>query len=283
MNYLKTISEVTSYCLRDVEVPDGQETQYSNIASRMIDEYCGRSPGSLSIGYHLVDFELTSGQIGHVPIKPILSLVPTELVTGVRIRALGYGRETLGDWTDVTIADPLSDTINLRTGRMQLSAVTADFGRSASQSSASRYLIEMEVLAGFFVDTTLADSALINASTVELESVAGVKIGKTLQFNVQPADTSITDYRVTSVDTTTKIVGITPNLAVALASGVTATEKIPEDVKFATAVIIEDRLTFQPSTLRQTETLDVLTDRLSRMGVFPVPMEAQRLLGKYRT
>lgn len=278
MNYLKTADEIAAYCLRDVEVPEGQELQYANIASRMADEFCGRT---LSVAYHILDFELSADQVGVVPVKPVIALAPTTLTTGLRIRPLGRtmngGRRELGAWQDVTIADPLNDTINLKTGRIELGSVSTDFARSTNGSGASNYLVQIEIYGGFFVDTTLSASALVAANAVELDSVVGVSVGKVLQFN-----NVLTDYRVTSVNTITKIVGITPNLAAALASGVPATEKIPEDVKFAVAQIIEDRITYAPNTLRQTETLETLTDRLSRIGSAPLPLDAQRLLSKYR-
>lgn len=280
MNYLKTPAEVINYCPR-VSVPAGKELIYSNIASRMVDEFCTRS---LSIQYYLLDFELSDSLVGRIPKRPIIEFAPDVLSTGVQIRPMtrtySGGRQELSGWADYTFPTGTSDTpVNLKTGRFEIfrsSSGSTDYGRT-NPATASSWQVQVEVFAGFFVDTTLAQSAPHSTNTIFLTSVVGLEVGTRVNFGA-----SSTIYTIQTVDTNTGQCTITPMLAGTQSVGTEITEVVPEDVRIALGMIIEDRLTYEPNTLRQTETLDVITDRFSRHGVHFIPLDAQRLLTKYK-
>lgn len=283
MNYLKTAAEVIDYLTRDVEATVGRELALSRIASRLVDSYCGRT---LSIQYYLLDFELNRAGVGYIPRRPIVALAPTSLTTGLQVRPItvnmGGSRsftDTLSDYPDST--DVLAPLYNNISGRIELSpsglSSSTDFGRGGA-GGAAYYQARVEVYAGFLVDTTLALPAAHGTSTLKLDSVIGVEANKT-RVNLG-ASTAV--YLITSVDVDNNLVTVNPPIPQTYNSGTEVTQVVPEEVKLATASIISDQLTYEPNTLRQTSTLDVLTDRLSRMNNHPIPVEAQHLLAHYR-
>lgn len=285
MRYLKTAQEVIDYTPR-VSVPTGKELAHSTIISRMIDAYLGRS---LSIQYYLLDFELSMNIVGRVPIKPILQLSPTTLATGFQVRPLAKtwngGRREIGQWVDVEIPTAIENLVNPRTGRVEIySSPDSDFGRvfSSALMSQSRgayaWLAKIEIHAGHLVDTRLSSGALAGATSATLASVVGITAGSTiLNFG-----DDVTAYTVTSVDPLTKVVGFTPAHTAVMASGLGVTEAVPEAIKVAAGQIIDDRMTYEPNTLRMTSQLDVIVDRLSRIDVSPIPLDAQYLLASYK-
>mgnify|MGYP001428674364 CR=1 FL=1 len=281
MLYLKSDLQVIDYLTRDVEATVGRELALSRVASVLVDAYCGRS---LSITYYLTDFELNRAGVGFIPRRPIVALAPTVLTTGIQVRPLSVNVDSsrsflagLSDFANST--DVTAPLYNPRTGRIALapSGSATDYGR-VSIGSAPFYQAQVEVYAGFLLDTTLTVAAPHGASSLTLGSVIGAVANVTkIQFGQ-----NLTEYTIITVDTTTKVVTISPTLAGTLGIGTEVTQVVPEDIRLATAVIISDQLTYEPNTLRQTSTLDVLTDRLSRMNNHPIPVEAQTLLSKYR-
>lgn len=271
-----------SYCPR-TGAPIDQESIYSNIASRLIDAHCNRT---LSIRYYLVDFEMNANLAGHIPMRPIVAFAPIILSTGLAVRPLGKnwagGRRLLGNWVDIDIPTDLESLVNIRTGRIEVfSSLIADYGRAVyaqAPRDAYGWLAKLEVYAGFLIDTTLSVAATNGDPSVTLTSVIGLTAGLS---NINFGD-SATNYLVTSI--VDNVVSISPALAATttLPIGYAVTGAVPEDVKVACGQVIEDRVTYEPNTLRQAETLDVIDERFTRMDVSPIPVDAQRLLSKYR-
>lgn len=288
MNYLKTAADVVNYTPR-VDIDSGKELIYSNVASRLIDRYCNQS---LAIQYYLKDFELNGNLVGRIPAISILEVTPTTLSTGFQIRALGKtangARCELGDWVDIEITNPVESLINLRTGRLELFRnLTDDYNRVlfarlyeglglSVQRSAYSWLAKIEITAGFLAETTVASAVSNGATTATLASVKGISVGTQLNFN-----NTLTVNTVSAVDTSTKIVTLSPALT-ALSVGTAVSQVVPEDIKMATGMVIEDRILYEPNTIRQQEKLDVIIDRFQRMSTSPIPVDAQFLLQKYR-
>lgn len=281
MNYLKT-AEVAFYCPRS-GAPTGDELSYSNIASRLIDTHCNRT---LSIKYYLIDFEMSANLAGHIPMRPIVAFSPVTLTTGLAVRPLGKnwngGRRLLGNWVDIDIPTDIESLVNQRTGRIEIySSLITDYGRAVyvqAPRSAYAWLAKMELYAGFLLDTTLSVAAINGATSATLQSVIGLAANLS---KINFGD-SATDYLVTSI--VGNLITFTPALVVTstLPIGYAVTGSVPEDVKVACGQIVEDRLTYEPNTLRQAETLDVISERFTRMDVSPIPVDAQRILSKYR-
>lgn len=281
MKYLKT-SEVDDYCPR-VTVPAGKELAYSNVSSRLIDAYLGRS---LSIQHYFVDFELNRSITGFVPIRPIVALDPVILTTGLQIRpmekTIAGGRELIGLWQDVSIPADVDSLVNFRTGRMEVFANDiTDYSRMFANTHGRRavaWLAQMEIRAGHLVDTTLSATAANGATTVTLSSVVGIEANSTkLNFG-----DNVAEYTATAI--VGSVVTISPALVAAstLPIGTAVTEVVPEDVKIACGQVIEDRLTYEPNTIKQLSTLDVISERFDRADTSPIPVDAQRILAKYR-
>jgi hypothetical protein len=288
VNYLKSPEQVVEYTPRG-DIDPGKELAFSRVASALIDRYCERS---LSIRYYLLDFELNQAMVGYIPKRPVIQLAPTTLATGIRIRPMGRrydgSREELGSWQDVADTTNAANSIyNPQTGRFELFysglndyyrlLYSLEFYRGWA-NRAYWWQAQIEVYAGFLLDTTLAVPAIHSSSQVQLVSVVGAVPGKT-KINL---GANLTEYTITAVNTVTNLVEVTPAIPGTLAAGTEVTQVVPEDIKIAAGMIIEDRTLYQPNTERQTEVLDVLTDRLSRMGRNPVPVDAQQLLGAYR-
>lgn len=280
MNYLKS-DEVTDYVTR-VSVTSGKEVILSNIASRIIDAYCKRS---LSLTYYFLEFDLNASLVGYVPYRPILKINPVDLTTGFRIRAqhrtIRGQRESTAEWADVTIPATLSDLLLKKTGRVEIaSEIEVDYGRiyyidkNAQTLRRDSWLAQIEVIAGHFFDTSLSASASIGATSLTVDSTNGMAVGSYLTVDDKKAL-----YKITNI--TGSVLTISPGLAVAASSGAEVAEKIPTEVKMACAMVIEDRLTYEPNTTRQTETLDVITDRFVRADISPMPVDGQVLLQRY--
>jgi hypothetical protein len=286
MNYLKTV-ELTDYVTR-TDIPLGQELSIIKTASRLIDAYCKRS---LSIKYYKKSFEFNASLVGRIPIRPILNIFPRAYTTGLRItpfRRTPYGqREKLGRWIDVSIPADLEDFLDLSSGRIELfSSLDIDYGRLYYGGELSRirgaygWYATIEVKAGFLVDTKLAIGASSGANQITVVDSTGVIEGET---SITIGDTTagtVPEYLV--IDVTGNVLTISPVLTGNQAIGIGVYRVVPEEIKHAIAMTIEDRLTYEPNTLRLTSTLDVITDRLSRMGIDPIPEDAQSLLNDYR-
>jgi hypothetical protein len=288
INYLKTV-EVASYVKR-VKVKTGDETVVTRIASRLIDAWLERT---LSIKHHLVDFELNHSMRGRIPVRPIVGVDPVDLTTGFRIiplrRTARNQRERVGSWLDVTIPDDVTDLYNPRTGRLELGfKLSDDYGRNYYGSKysdsyrAEAWLAEMEIKAGHLVDTKLGAVAANGATTLTLRDTDGIVENVTYLTVGDTTTGAVAEYLVT--DVTGLVATISPALVVSSTQPINTavTQVVPEEIKLACAMTIEDRLTYEPNTFRQTETLGPISDRFSRLDKSAIPVDAQLLLAEYK-
>lgn len=282
-NYLKN-DEVTNYVTR-LTATSGKETQLARAATAIIDAYCGRS---LYIQHYKARFDMSAARVGWCRQKPIIAIDPRDTTTGFRITALARNirgeREGASYWTDITIPSPLDDLITLASGRVDLKSavVGADMGRQWHTvpdrlSNLVGFQAELEVLAGYFPSAKLTVAAANGASTLTVNNKAGL-VANESYINVGDKKA---EYLVTGI--TGLVLTISPVLVASVVQpvGTVVSGVIPEDVKCACAMIIEDRLTFEPNMISQTGTLDIISDRFRRADVSAMPVDAQLLLRPY--
>jgi hypothetical protein len=282
-NYLKT-AELATYVKRGGEITEGDELYWIRAASRLLDGHCRMA---LAISDYSKTIRLSRNTVGYIREKPIIKITPQNTTTGVRLRPLGRDTDTsrvsLSAWFDVDIPTDLENLINKKTGRFEVNYFfRTDYERFANgaplKSGWGTYEYEavVEFSAGHFVNTRLTSGALITATTVTVDSTTGIVENQTYLTLGDAA----AEYKVTDINGS--VLTITPGLAAAQASGTGVYGAVPDDVKCACAMIIEDRLTYEPNTKRQHSKLDVLTDIFERSTLDPIPVDAIRLLDKYK-
>lgn len=282
ISYLKT-GEVANYVTR-ATIPTGTEAAVIRAASSLIDAYCGRA---LGIKYYRLSFSLNELGVGYIPYRPVIGLAPKSFTTGFRIKPLrrwwSGATGTVGSWEDVSIPDDIEELIELSTGRVEIfSSRDGDFGRfeynrhTGAQNFIHEWDAEIEVKAGYFVDTKLSVAALNNATQITVQDATGVVENETY---LTKGD-SIDQYLVTGKNG--NVLTIASGLTSAGSVGDVVVQAVPEEIKIACANVIHDRLTYQPNTYRQQEKLSILTDEFLRMDRRPLPADARLLLKDYR-
>jgi hypothetical protein len=282
-NYLKT-TELADFVKRGDEIEEGDESYWIGVASSLIDAFCNQS---LGISDYSDTIRLTRNGVGYIKHRPVYKVTPQETTTGVRIRPLGVDADqstvSVSNWQDVQIPANLEDLINAKTGRFEIASFfKSDYGRFFSgvphrrQTGIRQYEAVIEYTAGYLVNTILTSDAAVDDTVIEVLDTTGIKVNKTyITFG-----DAIASYRVTAISGNN--LTISPALVAEQTENTDVYQVVPNDIKRACGMIIEDRVTYPANTKKMSSKLDVLTDFFDRANSDAIPVDAARILSHYK-
>lgn len=177
------------------------------------------------------------------------------------------------------VLDPDDVALNETNWKIELAQVaTSDgYGRIARyQSGMERWEIDVTYTSGYLADTKASTAADAGAFTVEVDKTANFELGMKITTGLY------TDlYTIGSVTERSITIEGSTGFANAIVVGDDISELVPNRVKAAAGMLLEDRLTYLPGALRQLRKLDVISDSIRRAHTLPMPPDAAQMLAPY--
>lgn len=270
MIYLKP-DEMDDWAVR-ARANESEKPVFAAVCTEMIDAHLKRS---LVYRQYSEVLKLGAGRGAYLNYTPVISL------DAVSYRR--YGRRPGGSWAVgespwVTL-DPDDVALNETNWKIELAQVaTSDgYGRIARyQSGMERWEIDVTYTSGYLADTMASVAADVGATTVEVDSGAhfepGMKITTGLYTDL---------YTIASVTERSITIEGSDGFVNAIVVGDDISELVPNRVKAAAGMLLEDRLTYLPGALRQLRKLDVISDSIRRAHTLPMPPDAAQMLAPY--
>lgn len=269
-----------------VSLPEAQKLPFCATVSEDIDGFLGRT---LELTEYTHEVRLGRGMSGYLPIREIVS------VSAVRIRRvlpiIGGGLSPLdgSGWIDL---DPTTaaDFVNFRTGKVELYTPVWDgYQRFNGKIDSWTYWdCEVTYTTGPFVTAEVLGALTTGDTDIIVSEADAAKFPQQMMANQETLPITI-GISATVYYVYADYYGLAWHLVLDRAyegdgalPGTDIAQEVPNKVKLAAGMMVEDRATYLPNALRQGRKLSVINDTVRRNSSDPVPPEAQMLLSKYR-